>query len=165
MCVHGSQAVYCTTDLCLSVDKLKKEKNNNREKNDVSVQRSMSMECTFCPLSKLRLLTDIEAWLTAKRDSSEVPRDLVGSTASKCCRRDPAAAPNLDLQMYQGRCVHRIRRPTSCSENDSENNILSVHVENGRAKCCMSTRRLGQTHVTLKKHCPFLRKKNLCTCG
>ena len=26
MCVHGSQAVYCTTELCLSVDKLKEEK-------------------------------------------------------------------------------------------------------------------------------------------
>ena len=25
MCVHGSQAVYCTTELCLSVDKLKEE--------------------------------------------------------------------------------------------------------------------------------------------
>ena len=27
MCVHGSQALYCTTELCLSVDKLKEEKN------------------------------------------------------------------------------------------------------------------------------------------
>ena len=25
MCVHGSQAVYCTTELCLSVDKLIEE--------------------------------------------------------------------------------------------------------------------------------------------
>ena len=29
--MHGSQAVYCTTELCLSVDKLKKEKKKHRE--------------------------------------------------------------------------------------------------------------------------------------
>ena len=31
MCVHGSQAVCCTTELCLSVGKLKEEKTNNKE--------------------------------------------------------------------------------------------------------------------------------------
>ena len=35
-----NQTVYCTTELCLSVDKLKKRK---KGRNDVSVQRSMSM--------------------------------------------------------------------------------------------------------------------------
>ena len=44
MCVHGSQAVYCTTELCLSVDKLKKEK-----KRTLFVYRSQ--------LLKLRTLT------------------------------------------------------------------------------------------------------------
>ena len=42
MCVHGSQAVYCTTELCLSVDKLKKKK-QQQGRNNVSVLRSMSM--------------------------------------------------------------------------------------------------------------------------
>ena len=32
MCVHGSQAVYCTTELCLSVDKLIEEKNRHKER-------------------------------------------------------------------------------------------------------------------------------------
>ena len=41
MCVHGNQAVYCSTELCLSVDKLKKQK-QQQGKNDVSVQRSMT---------------------------------------------------------------------------------------------------------------------------
>ena len=45
MCVRGSRAVYCTTELSLSVDKLKKKKLG---RNDVGVQRSMSMTCTFC---------------------------------------------------------------------------------------------------------------------
>ena len=56
MCVHGSQAVYCTTELCLSVDKLKEEgKNNNKE-------GTMSMLCTFCQLLKLRILTLLLDW-------------------------------------------------------------------------------------------------------
>ena len=31
MCVHGSQSVYCTTELCLSVDKLNEEKTTTRK--------------------------------------------------------------------------------------------------------------------------------------
>ena len=41
MCVHGSQAVSCTTELCLSVDKLK-EKTQGR--NDVPVQKQCCSE-------------------------------------------------------------------------------------------------------------------------
>ena len=38
--MHGSQAVYCTTELCMSVDKLKEEGIKQQQgKNDVSVQR------------------------------------------------------------------------------------------------------------------------------
>ena len=32
MCVHESQAVYCTTELCLSVEKLKEEKKTGKER-------------------------------------------------------------------------------------------------------------------------------------
>ena len=32
MCVHGRRPVYCTTELCLSVDKLKKEKTTGKER-------------------------------------------------------------------------------------------------------------------------------------
>ena len=32
MCVHGSQAVCCTTELCLSVDKLKEETTTGKER-------------------------------------------------------------------------------------------------------------------------------------
>ena len=35
--------VYCTTELCLSVDKLKKKKQQQQGRNDVRVQKSMSM--------------------------------------------------------------------------------------------------------------------------
>ena len=45
--------LYCTTDLCLSVNKLKKKE----KENNVSVQKSMSTKCTFCHLLKLRILT------------------------------------------------------------------------------------------------------------
>ena len=36
VCANRGQTVYCTTELCLSVDKL--EKNNKQGRNDVSVQ-------------------------------------------------------------------------------------------------------------------------------
>ena len=32
MCVHGSQAVHCATELCLPVDKLKEEKKTGKER-------------------------------------------------------------------------------------------------------------------------------------
>ena len=57
MCVHGESTVYCTTDLCLSVDKLEEGKKQQHGRNDVSVQRSMSILCTVCQLLKLRILT------------------------------------------------------------------------------------------------------------
>ena len=40
MCVHGSQAVYSTTELCLSVDKLKEDgKTNNNWEGTMLVYR------------------------------------------------------------------------------------------------------------------------------
>ena len=81
MCVHGSQAVYCTTELCLSVDKLKEEKKKGR--NDVSVQRSMSI---------LRILAECARILQrgchkscAKRSTLVTTCDLaVGDFAIEC---------------------------------------------------------------------------------
>ena len=50
--------LYCTADLCLSVDKLKKEKKKQQQgRNNVSVQRSVSMLCTFCQLLKCEHVT------------------------------------------------------------------------------------------------------------
>ena len=49
MCVHGSQAVDCTTELFLSVDKLRKKKTTTGKGR---------CQCTFCQLLKLRILTD-----------------------------------------------------------------------------------------------------------
>ena len=54
--MHGESAVYCTTDFCLSVDNLKKEK--KQRKTCVGVQTSMSMWNTIYQLFKLRILTD-----------------------------------------------------------------------------------------------------------
>ena len=45
--------MYCTIDLCQTVNKLKKEK-----KNSVSVQRSVYTKCPFCQLLKLIVLTE-----------------------------------------------------------------------------------------------------------
>ena len=70
---HGESTLYWTTDLCLSVDKLKKEK----KKNNVCVQRSVSTWCTFCQLFKLRTLTSLLDWKRCSqalsRHSSLVP--------------------------------------------------------------------------------------------
>ena len=57
MCVHGVQAVYCTTELCLSVDKLKEEgKTEGKERSQCT--EAMSMQCTFYQLLKLTILTE-----------------------------------------------------------------------------------------------------------
>ena len=57
MCVHEIQAVYCTTELCLSVDNFEEE-TKQQGRNDIGAQRSTSMWwCTFCQLLILRILT------------------------------------------------------------------------------------------------------------
>ena len=58
--MRGESTVYCTTDLCLSVDKLKKEK-KQQGRNNVGVKMSVSTWCAFCAfcqLLKLRILTN-----------------------------------------------------------------------------------------------------------
>ena len=62
MCVHGSHAVYCTTELCLSVDKLKKKKSNNWEG---------TMLVYRVQMKKLRILALLLDW---KRCSNALSR-------------------------------------------------------------------------------------------
>ena len=61
-CACTSQDEYCSTELCLSVDKLRKKKKQGRQRqgrNGVSVQMSMSVQCTICHMLKLKELTDV----------------------------------------------------------------------------------------------------------
>ena len=61
-CAWTSQNEYCTTELYLSVDNLKKKKKKQhgrqrQGRDGVSVQMSMSMHCTVCDMLKLKELT------------------------------------------------------------------------------------------------------------
>ena len=60
-CACTSQDEYCTTELYLSVDKMKKKnKQQGRQRQGragVSVQMSMSMKCPICHMLKLKELT------------------------------------------------------------------------------------------------------------
>ena len=61
-CACTSQDEYCTTELCLSVDKLtkKKQQRTQRQGRDcVNVQMSTSMKCTICHMLKLKELTPL----------------------------------------------------------------------------------------------------------
>ena len=79
-----NQTVYCATELCLSVDKLKKKQQG---RNDVSVQRS------FCQLLKLRILTLLLDWKRCSKahHSSVVPictvRTIQDSKSKFPCER------------------------------------------------------------------------------
>ena len=46
--------MYCTTDLCVTVNRLKKEK---KKRTMLVFKMSVSTLCTFCQLLKLRILT------------------------------------------------------------------------------------------------------------
>ena len=46
VCAYRSQTVYCTTELCLSVDKL--EKDNKQGTNDVGVQCLCNLHSVTC---------------------------------------------------------------------------------------------------------------------
>ena len=46
VCAYKSQTVYCTTELCLSVDK--REKNNKQGRYDVSVQCLCNVHSVTC---------------------------------------------------------------------------------------------------------------------
>ena len=74
--------MYCTTELCLSVDKLKKNKKQGR--NDVGVLRSVSMYCTFCQLLKLRILTTLLDWKRSSFQSSPFSLIRIISTKIFC---------------------------------------------------------------------------------
>ena len=56
-CTEVRLCIVQLSCVCLS-DKLKKKK-KKQGKNDVSVQKSMSMECIRCQLFKLRILTPL----------------------------------------------------------------------------------------------------------
>ena len=82
--MHGSQAVYCTTELCLSVDKLEK-KNNNRE-GTMLVYRGqlLKTENTYT-------LVRLEALFKSPQSSPFVPSRIRSpSFLARACVRNPS---------------------------------------------------------------------------
>ena len=72
MCVHGSQNVYCTTELCLYVDKLKERKKTRKERCCDGVrQHSLDANLSRDPRLTLLRLETIAAHLLARNFERE----------------------------------------------------------------------------------------------
>ena len=108
--------MYCTTDLRLTVD----EPETGKNENIVSVQKSVSTQCTFCQLLKLRILTRVVferrfIGIEIKQDDKKVSRH-----GEQEIRRCLHIFPSLFLLLLPGRVsssgqhVHAKQSVLSC---------------------------------------------------
>ena len=148
-CACTSQDEYCTTDLCQSVDKLKKKKTNKKEdsgkEETVLVYRCQCLWCTICQLLNLKELTPLlncrrvlKAVSCHHRSFSFVPPSAVPTFAP------PAISRKRSLNFFASA---RVRNPSRCFVKSSAVLFfVSTRLTDtrfSRIHCCIAKHRIS----------------------
>ena len=153
-CACTSQDEYCTTELCLSVEKAEEEKNKQQRRQQqgrdcVSVPLSMSMYCTICHMLKLKELTPLlncrrllQAVSCRHGSSSFVPPSAVPTFVPPAISRK--RSPNFFASAL-------VRSPSRCFvKRSAVLFFVSTRLTNrrfSRIHCCIDTHRISRNFV------------------